>query len=198
LPIQPVARDGHLPLSFAQQRLWFLHYLSPDSRSDNTLEILQIEGNLTLTLLEQSLGELINRHEIFRTTFPTISGEPIQKILPPSSFCLNVDNYQDLSPKEQSAKIQQAATRLEAGQAFDLTAGHLIQFKLLLLSPQKSVLLLKMHHIIYDGWSFGILIRELSAFSMSLFKNERILYLRCLFSMQILRFGNVNISQVRS
>ena len=162
LPIQPVARDGHLPLSFAQQRLWFLHYLSPDSRSYNTLEILQIEGNLNLAVLERSLGELINRHEIFRTTFPTVSGEPIQAIAPPSSFCLKVDNYQDLYPNEQSAKIQQVA-ELEAGQAFDLTVGPLIQFKLLQLSPQKSVLLLKMHHIIYDGWSFGILIRELSA-----------------------------------
>ncbi len=170
LPIQPVARDGHLPLSFAQQRLWFLHYLSPDSRSYNTLEILQIEGNLNLTVLEQSLGELINRHEIFRTTFPTVSGEPIQAIAMPSSFRLKVDNYQDLSPNEQSTKIQQVA-ELEAGQAFDLTVGPLIQFKLLQLSPQKSVLLLKMHHIIYDGWSFGILIRELSALYEAFLKN---------------------------
>ncbi len=148
LPIQPVARDGHLPLSFAQQRLWFLHYLSPDSRSYNTLEILQIEGNLNLTVLEQSLGELINRHEIFRTTFPTVSGEPIQKIALPSRFQLKVDNYQDLDENEQSAKIQQVA-ELEAGQAFDLTVGPLIQFKLLQLSPQKSVLLLKIaEHIV--------------------------------------------------
>jgi amino acid adenylation domain-containing protein len=170
LPIKPVARDGHLPLSFAQQRLWFLHYLSPDSRSYNTVEILQIEGNLNLTVLEQSLGELINRHEIFRTTFPTVSGEPIQAIAMPSSFRLKVDNYQDLSPNEQSTKIQQVA-ELEAGQAFDLTVGPLIQFKLLQLSPQKSVLLLKMHHIIYDGWSFGILIRELSALYEAFLKN---------------------------
>ncbi|MCA2718480.1 non-ribosomal peptide synthetase [Microcystis sp. M169S2] len=170
LPIKPVARDGHLPLSFAQQRLWFLHYLSPDSRSYNTVEILQIEGNLNLTVLEQSLGELINRHEIFRTTFPTVSGEPIQKIALPSRFQLKVDNYQDLDENEQSAKIQQVA-ELEAGQAFDLTVGPLIQFKLLQLSPQKSVLLLKMHHIIYDGWSFGILIRELSALYEAFLKN---------------------------
>jgi len=170
LPIQPVARDSHLPLSFAQQRLWFLHHLSPDSRSYNALEILQIEGNLNLTVLERSLGELINRHEIFRTTFPTVSGEPIQVIAPPSSFCLNVDNYQDLSPNEQLAKIQQVA-ELEAGQNFDLAVGPLIQFKLLQLSPQKSVLLLKMHHIIYDGWSFGILIRELSALYEAFLKN---------------------------
>ena len=170
LPIQPVARNGHLPLSFAQQRLWFLHHLSPDSRSYNALEILQIQGPLNLTVLEQSLGELINRHEIFRTTFPTVSGEPIQAIAPPDSFRLKVDNYQDLSPNQQSAKIQQIA-ELEAGQAFDLTVGPLIQFKLLQLSPQKSVLLLKMHHIIYDGWSFGILIRELSALYEAFLKN---------------------------
>ncbi|CAC5339766.1 MULTISPECIES: non-ribosomal peptide synthetase [Planktothrix] len=170
LPIQPVARDGHLPLSFAQQRLWFLHHLSPDSRSYNALEILQIQGPLNLTVLEQSLGELINRHEIFRTTFPTVSGEPIQAIAAPGSFRLKVDNYQDLSPNQQSAKIQQVA-ELEAEQAFDLTMGPLIQFRLLQLSPQKSVLLLKMHHIIYDGWSFGILIRELSALYEAFLKN---------------------------
>ncbi|MCA2709462.1 MAG: amino acid adenylation domain-containing protein, partial [Microcystis sp. M015S2] len=170
LPIQPVSRDIPLPLSFAQQRLWFLHYLSPDSRSYNTLEILQIQGPLNLTVLEQSLEELINRHEILRTTFPTISGEPIQAIAPPGSFRLKVDNYQDLSPNEQLAKIQQVA-ELEAGQNFDLAVGPLIQFKLLQLSPQKSVLLLKMHHIIYDGWSFGILIRELSALYEAFLKN---------------------------
>jgi amino acid adenylation domain-containing protein len=170
LPIQPVARDGHLPLSFAQQRLWFLHHLSPDSRSYNTLEILQIQEHLNLTVLEQSLGELINRHEIFRTTFPTVSGEPIQAISPPGSFRLIIENYQDLSPNEQSAKIQQVA-EWEAGQTFDLAVGPLIQFKLLQLSPQKSVLLLKMHHIIYDGWSFGILIRELSALYEAFLKN---------------------------
>jgi amino acid adenylation domain-containing protein len=170
LPIQPVARDGHLPLSFAQQRLWFLHHLSPDSCSYNTLEILQIQGPLNLTVLEQSLGELINRHEIFRTTFPAISEEPIQVIAPPDSFRLKVDNYQDLSPNQQLAKIQQVA-ELEAGQTFDLAVGPLIQFKLLQLSPQKSVLLLKMHHIIYDGWSFGILIRELSALYEAFLKN---------------------------
>ncbi|UXE61414.1 MAG: amino acid adenylation domain-containing protein [Woronichinia naegeliana WA131] len=170
LPIQPVARDGHLPLSFAQQRLWFLHHLSPDSRSYNTLEILQIQEHLNLTVLEQSLGELINRHEIFRTTFPTVSGEPIQAISPPGSFRLIIENYQDLSPNEQSAKIQQVA-EWEAGQTFDLAVGPLIQFKLLQLSLQKSVLLLKMHHIIYDGWSFGILIRELSALYEAFLKN---------------------------
>jgi amino acid adenylation domain-containing protein len=170
LPIQPVARDGHLPLSFAQQRLWFLHHLSPDSRSYNTLEILQIQEHLNLTVLEQSLGELINRHEIFRTTFLTISGEPIQAIAPPCSFRLKVDNYQNLSPNQQLAKIQQVA-ELEAEQAFDLTMGPLVQFKLLQLSSQKSVLLLKMHHIIYDGWSFGILIRELSALYEAFLKN---------------------------
>ncbi len=170
LPIQPVSRDIPLSLSFAQQRLWFLHYLSPDSCSYNTLEILQIQGPLNLTVLEQSLGELINRHEILRTTFPTVSGEPIQAIAPPGSFRLKVDNYQDLSPNQQLAKIQQVA-ELEAGQNFDLAVGPLIQFKLLQLSPQKSVLLLKMHHIVYDGWSFGILIRELSALYEAFLKN---------------------------
>ncbi|MEH2375501.1 amino acid adenylation domain-containing protein [Nostoc sp.] len=161
LPIQRVLRDGELPLSFAQQRLWFLHQISPDARSYNLLLTLRLEGLLNIVALEQSLGELIRRHEILRTTFPAVDGKPVQVITPPTDLTLPVDDLQRLSAQEQTIRIRQIAESF-ASQPFDLAAELLVQFTLLQLSDQEYVLLLKMHHIIYDGWSLNIFNRELS------------------------------------
>ncbi|QDL09660.1 non-ribosomal peptide synthetase [Brasilonema octagenarum UFV-E1] len=161
LSIQPVPRDVELPLSFAQQRLWFLHQLSPDSRSYNMLLILRLEGSLNIVALEQSLGELVCRHEILRTNFPTVDGKPVQRIAPFTALTLPVYDLQGLSVQEQSDRIRQMANS-QASDPFDLAVGPLVQFTLLQLSNQKYVLLLKMHHIIYDGWSLNIFNRELS------------------------------------
>ncbi|NMF63752.1 non-ribosomal peptide synthetase, partial [Brasilonema octagenarum] len=161
LSIQPVPRDVELPLSFAQQRLWFLHQLSPDSRSYNMLLILRLEGSLNIVALEQSLGELVCRHEILRTNFPTVDGKPVQRIAPFTALTLPVYDLQGLSVQEQSDRIRQMANS-QASDPFDLAVGPLVQFTLLQLSNQEYVLLLKMHHIIYDGWSLNIFNRELS------------------------------------
>ncbi|MEA5623266.1 non-ribosomal peptide synthetase, partial [Nostoc sp. UHCC 0251] len=161
LSIQPVPRDGELPLSFAQQRLWFLHQLSPDSRSYNMLLILRLDGLLNIVALSQSLSELIRRHEILRTTFPAIDGKPVQVIASPTALTLPVYDLQGLSDCEQTDRIRQLANS-QASQPFDLAVGPLVQFTLLQLSNQKYVLLLKMHHIIYDGWSLNIFFSELS------------------------------------
>ncbi|MEH1866379.1 MAG: amino acid adenylation domain-containing protein [Nostoc sp.] len=171
LSIQPVPRDGELPLSFAQQRLWFLHELSPDSRSYNMLLILRLEGSLNIVALQQSLSELVRRHEILRTTFPAVDGKPIQVIAPPTEFTLPVYDLQGLSALEQTAQIRQIVESV-ASKAFDLAVGPLVEFTLLQLSDREHILLLKMHHIIYDGWSLEIFNRELSqlytAFSQGL------------------------------
>ncbi|MBW4613204.1 MAG: amino acid adenylation domain-containing protein [Desmonostoc vinosum HA7617-LM4] len=177
LPIQRVPRNNNLPLSFAQQRLWFLHQLSPESHSYNMLAALRLEGLLNIVALEQSLNELIRRHEVLRTTFLTVDGKPVQVIAPPSfkeqgeknifmhgdeiGFTLPVYNLQGLSAEEQTDQIRQIAKSL-ASQSCDLAVGPLVQFTLLQLSNQECVLLLKMHHIIYDGWSLNIFNRELS------------------------------------
>jgi amino acid adenylation domain-containing protein len=161
LPIQPVPRDGELPLSFAQQRLWFLHQLSPDSTAYNMLEALRLDGSLNIVALEQSLNELVSRHEVLRTTFPTVDGKPVQLIASPTALTLPTHNLQDLSTEEQTDQIRQIAKFL-ASKPFDLAVGPLIEFTLLQLSPQEYVLLLKMHHIIYDGWSLNIFFSELS------------------------------------
>ena len=161
LEIIPVSRDQDLPLSFAQQRLWFLQQLSPDSHSYNLLEALRLEGSLNLLALEQSLSELIRRHEILRTTFPMIEGQPIQRIAPPSPVSLPLEDLQGLSKNEQTEHLQEIAIALSL-KPFNLAKESLVQFKLLKLSSQEYVLLLKMHHIIYDGWSLSIFFGELS------------------------------------
>ncbi|BCL39534.1 amino acid adenylation domain-containing protein [Nostoc sp. MS1] len=161
-PIPKVSRDVELPLSFAQQRLWFLHHLSPDSRSYNALVSLRLNGSLNIAVLEQSLNELVRRHEVLRTTFPTVEGKPVQLIADPSTLILPVYDLQGLSTQEQTDRVRQIAESV-ASQAFDLAVGPLVQFILLQLSEQEYVLLLKIHHIIYDGWSLSIFIRELSA-----------------------------------
>ncbi|TRU45399.1 MAG: non-ribosomal peptide synthetase [Microcystis aeruginosa Ma_QC_Ca_00000000_S207] len=161
LEIIPGSRDQDLPLSFAQQRLWFLQQLSPDSHSYNLLEALRLEGNLNLLALEQSLSELIRRHEILRTTFPMVEGQPIQRIAPPSPVSLPLEDLQGLSKNEQTEHLQEIAIALSL-KPFNLAKESLVQFKLIKLGSQEYVLLLKMHHIIYDGWSLSIFFDELS------------------------------------
>ncbi|NEO29945.1 MAG: amino acid adenylation domain-containing protein [Symploca sp. SIO3C6] len=171
LAIVPMPRDNKIPLSFAQQRLWFLHQLSPDSQSYNMLDALRLEGSLDIVALEKSLNELVRRHEILRTTFPTVDGEAIQHIAEPTAFTLPIHDLQGLSAEEQTAQIQQMVKSL-ASKPLDLASETLVQFTLLKLNSQEHVLLLKMHHIIYDGWSLNIFFSELSklyaAFSQGL------------------------------
>ncbi len=161
LAIPPVSRDRDLPLSFAQQRLWFVNQISPDSTAYNLLEAIRVEGVLNLVALEQSLSELIRRHEILRTTFPLVGGNPIQLIAPPTALTLPIHDLQGLSTAAQTDRIRHMAID-RASQPFDLAVEPLVQFTLLQLSDREYVLLLKMHHIIYDGWSLSIFFRELS------------------------------------
>jgi hypothetical protein len=139
LTIQPVPRDGELPLSFAQQRLWFVQQLSPDNDSYNMLEALRLDGGFNIVTLEQSLSELIRRHEVLRTTFPTVDGKPIQQIAPPAPLTLPIHDLQGLSADEQTAQIRQMAES-QASAPFDLAVGPLVQFTLLQLSAKEYIL----------------------------------------------------------
>jgi amino acid adenylation domain-containing protein len=159
--IIPVSRDEDLPLSFAQQRLWFVHQISPDSTAYNMLEALRLDGSPNIVALEQSLSELIRRHEVLRTTFPTVEGKPIQLIAPDTALSLPIHDLQGLSASEQTEQIRQIAKSV-ASKPFDLAVGPLVQFTLLQLNSEEYILLLKMHHIIYDGWSLSIFFGELS------------------------------------
>jgi amino acid adenylation domain-containing protein len=160
--IAPVSRQESLPLSFAQQRLWFLDRLEPDSAAYNITEALQIQGKLQINALEQSFREIIKRHEILRTNFITQEEKPTQIIHPTSSFSLSIIDLTACSQTQQELKIDRAIEQ-EEQYLFNLEQEPLLRATLLKIAPEKYILLLTMHHIISDEWSTGILIRELTA-----------------------------------
>ncbi|MEO0869237.1 MAG: condensation domain-containing protein, partial [Cyanobacteria bacterium J06642_11] len=152
----------HPPLSFAQQRLWFLQQLEPDNPFYNERGFLQLTGSLDIAALEQSVNQIVQRHEILRTTFKLLGGQPVQIIAPNLTLALPVVNLCELLETEQENEVYRLA--IEQSQfSFDLVQGPLLRWTLLKLSEQKHVLLLTIHHIIYDSWSIGVIIHELSA-----------------------------------
>ena len=160
--IKPALRIDNPPLSFAQQRLWFLHQLEPDNTAYNMPAATRLTGKLNIDALEQSLTEIISRHEVMRTIFGMEDDEPVQIILPAQPVRIPVVDLTHLSASEREAEATRLAT-VEAQQPFDLSCGPLIRFSLLRLGAEEHTLLLTMHHIIFDGWSIGVLIDELTA-----------------------------------
>ena len=160
-PILRVARKKELPLSFSQQRLWFLDQYEPNSSVYNIPSALRLRGALDIGALEQSLNEIIRRHEILRTTFSMLDGKPIQVIAPSLMVSVPVIDLRDHPEGEREQKAQQLAKE-EARQPFDLAQGPLFRSRLLRLGEDDYVLLLAMHHIVSDGWSMGVFYRELS------------------------------------
>ncbi len=161
--INPRKRElAHLPLSYAQQRLWFLDQLEPQRSIYNIPESHYFEGALNLEALERSLSEIVRRHEILRTTFASVAGEPMQVIAAAEPLRLEVIDLSRLPAPERENEAQRLANE-EAQQPFDLALGPLLRVKLLRLAEAEHVLLLTMHHIVADGWSIGVLERELTA-----------------------------------
>ncbi|HEU4508037.1 MAG TPA: amino acid adenylation domain-containing protein [Pyrinomonadaceae bacterium] len=154
--ILAVARDGALPLSFAQQRLWFLDQFEAGSSFYHIPAAVRLRGDLDLEALEQSFREVIRRHESLRTRFGVVDGVPVQLIDEAAEFTLPV---LDVSSEAEARRV---ATE-ESQRPFDLSAGPLLRANVLRLSEQEHVLVCTMHHIISDGWSMGVLIRELTA-----------------------------------
>ena len=160
-PILPVPRDGDLPLSFAQQRLWFIDQLEPGNSAYNFPAAVRLKGPLNLVALGQSVNEIIKRHEALRTTFTTVDGRPVQVVAPTLTVGLPVVNLQDLTESEREAEVGRLAIE-EAQRPFNLARGPLLRVTLLRLGEEEHVGLLTMHHIVSDGWSTGILIREMA------------------------------------
>jgi amino acid adenylation domain-containing protein len=159
--IPRVARQELMPLSFAQQRLWFLQQMDPESTAYNLLSAIRMEGNLDADLLERSLHRIILRHEDLRTSFVQYDGSPYTQIVDGSGWKMDTLAL-DRHPNES---LEQAVTRFaeeRTNKPFDLEQGPLLRAYLLRSSAQESVLLLSMHHIISDGWSMGVLISELA------------------------------------
>src|SRR5436305_8798695 len=162
VPLRPVPRGGPLPLSFAQRRMWFLDRLMPGGSLYNIPSPLRVEGALDPGLLERVLSELVLRHESLRTTFEGMRGEPHQCIRPPLPLRIPIIDLGLLPPM---AKLSEAAglTRAEAGEGFDLERGPLLRARLVRLGAEDHILLVTLHHIVSDGWSTGVMIREVSA-----------------------------------
>ncbi|MHC5747805.1 MAG: amino acid adenylation domain-containing protein, partial [Nostoc sp.] len=161
-PIVSVPRDTNLPLSFAQQRLWFLNQLEPNSTAYNCPLAVRLTGMLHVPALEQSLNEIVQRHEALRTTFTSINGQAIQVITPTLTLKLSVVDLQEYPIIKQEAEVSRLADQ-ETQLLFNLAQGPLLRTTLLHLSEQQYVLLFTMHHIISDGWSIGLLIKEVTA-----------------------------------
>ncbi|MDH3600117.1 MAG: amino acid adenylation domain-containing protein [Candidatus Tectomicrobia bacterium] len=158
--IQPVSRSGPLPLSFGQQRLWFLDQLGSGAAYHIPLT-LRLQGSLDVAALHRTLTEIVRRHESLRTTFRTESGTPHQVIQPPAPVPMPVVDLSPLPDEAQAAEIQRRAQE-ESLRPFDLAADRMLRATLLRQSPQTHVLLLTLHHIASDGWSMGVLVREVS------------------------------------
>ena len=151
-----------LPLSFAQQRLWFLDQLQPGVTAYNIPGALRLRGTLNFTALERSLNEIIARHETLRTVFSVVDGQPVQWIRTSLTIPIVSAAVVAQTAEEQEAELRRLA-REEAARPFDLEAGPLLRVRLLRLNEREHVLLLTMHHIVSDGWSMGVLVRELCA-----------------------------------
>jgi len=149
------------PVSFAQQRLWFLSQLEPDNPSYNLSQILRLKGELNVNALEQAINTIIARHESLRTTFKQIEGEPVQIVSGMERIKLGFADLK-LLPESERGDEAHRLTVTEARRPFDLTRDLLLRAVLVRLADDDHWLLLTMHHIVSDGWSMGIFAKELS------------------------------------
>jgi amino acid adenylation domain-containing protein len=159
-PITPVERAGTLPLSFAQQRLWFLDKLEPGSPFYNLPAALRLDGVPDETALERSLNEIVRRHEVLRTNFHLVGGEPRQVVAPQREIVLEKIDLSHMSPATRETATRQLIDE-EARRGFDLARDALVRARLLRLGADAHVLSITMHHIVCDGWSVGVMVREL-------------------------------------
>ena len=161
-PIVPVSHAGWLPLSFAQQRLWFLEQYQPGLTAYNCASAFHITGKVKLDVLEKTLNEIVQRHAILRTVFSPKDSTPAQRILPHSPFMLDLKDLTSLPISIREAEALKIITE-DAQHPYNLTNGPLFRFRVLKLSDEKWVLAVQLHHIIFDGWSANVLLDELSA-----------------------------------
>ncbi|HSF30803.1 MAG TPA: amino acid adenylation domain-containing protein [Candidatus Tectomicrobia bacterium] len=161
-PLQPKPKHGPLPLSYAQQRLWFLDQLEPGGAVYNLSIAFQLTGVLDVTALEKSLDDIVQRHEILRTVFPAKDGRPIQVVVPGMPVTLPIVDLRAIPYAIREAEVQRRVAA-ESRQTFDLAQGPLWNGKLLRLADEEHVFLLNMHHIVFDGWSFDVFFKELTA-----------------------------------
>ena len=161
-PVVRVSRDEPLPLSFAQQRLWFIDQLQPGSPAYNIPMAVRLSGRLNLEVTERTFAEVVRRHEALRTRFVAQDGQPVQVVQEAGAFAIPITDLSDVPEGEREERVR-ALAMAEAQRPFDLQAGPLLRVSLLRLAEEDHVALFTMHHIVSDGWSMGILVREVAA-----------------------------------
>ncbi|MFL6292867.1 MAG: condensation domain-containing protein, partial [Thermoanaerobaculia bacterium] len=149
------------PLSFAQQRLWLLDRLEPGTTAYNMPIHARLRGALDAAALELAVGAILRRHDALRTTFVERDSQPVQVVSPPGSFRLPAADLSGLP--EELRRAEESRLLVASGRPFDLERGPLFRAALVRLAPGEHLLLLDMHHIVSDGWSFGVFFRELAA-----------------------------------
>jgi amino acid adenylation domain-containing protein/non-ribosomal peptide synthase protein (TIGR01720 family) len=159
-PLVPVVRTGKLPASFAQQRLWFLAQLEPDSPFYNLPAGFRLWGKLDVILLTASLNQVIGRHEALRTVFQETDGQPMQVVLSSVTVEIPIVDLRDIPEEKRTAELTKQS-EAEVQLIFDLTRGPLVRARVWHIGEEEYVLLMTLHHIVSDGWAMDILIREL-------------------------------------
>jgi hypothetical protein len=162
--ISPAPRDDDPPLSYAQERLWFTAQWEPESAAYNISDAIVVDGRIDLPALEKSLNEIIRRHEILRTSFVVKGGEPVQRIAPEAQLGIKLIELDHLTAAEREVETQRIIGA-ETATPFDLTQSPLLRVVLIRQEAERHLLLVSAHHIISDGWSTGVLIRERAAFA---------------------------------
>jgi hypothetical protein len=157
--IRPALRNGYLPLSFAQQRLWFLHKLVPDSPFYNIPTAVRLTGRLDQQALAKTFSEIVRRHEVLRTAFAMVQGEPMQEVRPAEPIDIPVVDLRALPVPEREAAAGRLAIA-EGHRPFDLSQPPLLRALQIQLAGEDQIICLTMHHIVSDGWSTTIFIRE--------------------------------------
>ncbi|WAM30052.1 non-ribosomal peptide synthetase [Myxococcus sp. NMCA1] len=160
-PIRAAPRDRPLPQSFVQQRLWVMEQLTPDTATYNNPAAVAIDGALDIRAMEQSLLRVVQRHEALRTTFRNEGDLPVQVVHPLKTLELPITDISTLPEGERDARARQLANE-EAHLPFNLVRGPLFRARLLRLASDRHVLFVTMHHIVSDGWSVGVLVREVA------------------------------------
>jgi FkbH-like protein len=167
LPINPAHRGGPLPLSFAQERMWFLEQLFPGNPFYNITVEARLKGRLNVQALEKSLRWILVRHAVLRASFPPQQGLPVQFIASEPAIDLPITDLSGLAQAERDTEAKRAVSA-EAARPFDFVSGPMLRANLLRLAPDEHLLLLSTHHIVCDGWGLGILIGELNNLYTSL------------------------------
>jgi FkbM family methyltransferase len=161
-PIEPRPDGVEAPLSFSQQRLWFVQQLAPESSAYNVFSALRLTGALDLGVLARSMDEVVRRHEVLRTVFPMVDEAPVQRVRPPTTGNHPLVDLSGLPEALRSAELARRA-HAESRRPFDLAAGPLLRTVLVRLGRNEHAVLCTMHHIVSDAWSTGVLVAEIGS-----------------------------------